>query len=263
MTTDKARQTLRHQIEEARSLRDGPRFSPEFKKWHRDTGVAVERIFGKDGRHLTDFNNITYHLGAFSSATPEHEFHEEYRRGLDNACAILDSMLEELGEYGLDEPEQAGGIDSISLIERLCNRFHLAARQLRSRHAGRSTIEVEDEYDVQDLLHAILHLHFDDIRAEEWTPSYAGGGSRVDFLLKQEGIVIEAKKTRKGLAAKEVGEQLIIDIARYQAHPDCKCLICFVYDPEGRIANPRGIENDLNRQHEQLKVLVTIAPKGT
>jgi hypothetical protein len=263
MTTDKAKQILTGQIEEARSLQNGLRFSPEFNKWHRDTGVAIERIFGKGGRHLEEFNNITYHLGAFSSATPEHKFDAAYRGGLDNACAILESMIEELGEYGLDESEQVGEIDSISLIERVCNRFHLAARQLRSRHSERSTVEVEDEYDVQDLLHALLHLHFDDIRAEEWTPSYAGGASRVDFLLKQESIVIEAKKTRKGLAAKEVGEQLIIDIARYQAHPDCKCLICFVYDPEGRIANPRGIENDLNRQREELKVLVTIAPKGT
>lgn len=121
---------------------------------------------------------------------------------------------------------------------------------------------MEDEYDVQDLLHALLQMNFDDIRPEEWTPSYAGSSSRMDFLLKQEQIVIEAKKTRKTLGAKEVGEQLIIDIKKYRNHPDCKLLICFVYDPEGRIANPRGIENDLNKDHEGLKVLVIIAPKG-
>ena len=40
-------------------------------------------------------------------------------------------------------------------------------------------------------------LYFDDIRAEEWTPSYAGKCARVDFLLKNEKIVIEVKKTRK------------------------------------------------------------------
>ena len=27
---------------------------------------------------------------------------------------------------------------------------------------------------------------FDDIRPEEYTPSYAGGSSRIDFLLKDE-----------------------------------------------------------------------------
>jgi hypothetical protein len=150
----------------------------------------------------------------------------------------------------------------VLIVERICDRFHLVARQLRSRHDNRETLDVEDEYDVQDLLHALLTLEFDDIRPEEWTPSYAGSGSRVDFLLKQEQIVIEAKKTRKGLGAKEIGEQLIVDIQRYQSHPDCRTLICFVYDPDGRIANPRGIENDLNREHNGLGVEVIIAPKG-
>jgi hypothetical protein len=138
----------------------------------------------------------------------------------------------------------------------------LVARQLRSRHDNRTTLDVEDEYDTQDLLHALLQLGFDDIRPEEWTPSYAGGSSRMDFLLKQEKIVIEVKKTRKGLAAKEVGEQLIIDIQKYQTHPDCKSLLCFVYDPEGRISNPRGLENDLSKETNGFKVRVVIAPKG-
>ena len=49
---------------------------------------------------------------------------------------------------------------------------------------------------------------------------------------------------------KEVGDQLIIDVDRYKVHQDCKKLICFVYDPEGRIGNPEGIMRDLNKQHE-------------
>ena len=82
----------------------------------------------------------------------------------------------------------------------------------------------------------------------------------MDFLLKQEQIVIETKMTRGGLSAKEVGTQLIEDIARYQNHPDCKALVCFVYDPESRISNPRGIENDLRRPDDRLKVEVLIRP---
>ncbi len=81
----------------------------------------------------------------------------------------------------------------------------------------------------------------------------------MDFLLKQEQIVVEAKKTRQGLKDKEVGEQLIVDINRYQTHQDCQILICFVYDPEGLIANPRGIENDLNGKHNRLEVKVIVA----
>jgi len=153
-------------------------------------------------------------------------------------------------------------IRQMLMLERLCSRFHLVARQLRSRHSNRDTLHVEDEYDVQDLLHALLTLEHDDIRPEEWTPSYAGGSSRMDFLLKLEQIVIEAKKTRSGLGARELGEQLIVDIQKYKQHPDCRTLVCFVYDPEGRIANPRGIENDLSGDKDGLTVRVIIATKG-
>jgi hypothetical protein len=146
-------------------------------------------------------------------------------------------------------------------IERLCSRFHLVARQLRSRHGHRDTLHVEDEYDVRDLLHALLTLEHDDVRPEEWTPSYAGGISRVDFLLTLERIVIEARKARSGLGASELGEELALDIQKHKQHPDCRTLVCFVYDPEGQIANPRGVENDLSGDKDGLTVRVIIAPK--
>ena len=46
---------------------------------------------------------------------------------------------------------------------------------------------------MQDLLHAILKLHFDDVRPEEYTPSYSGNASKVDFYLPPERLVVEAK----------------------------------------------------------------------
>lgn len=152
------------------------------------------------------------------------------------------------------------GTTQTSALMGIFDKFHLVARELRNRHSGRSTLDVEDEYDVQDLLAALLRLHFDDIRREEWTPSYAGGSARMDFLLKQERTVIEVKRTRRGLGDKELGSQLIEDKARYRAHPDCRKLICFVYDPEGRIANPRGISNDLDSQEDTFEVKVIIKP---
>ena len=147
-------------------------------------------------------------------------------------------------------------------LELLCSRFHLVAGQLRSRHGDRETLHVEDEYDVRDLLQALLTLEHDDIRREEWAPSYAGGSARTDFLLKVEQIVIAAKKTGSGLGARELGEQLIVDVQKYKQNSDCRTLVCFVYDPEGRIANPRGIENDLSGDKDVLTVRVITAPKG-
>ena len=78
----------------------------------------------------------------------------------------------------------------------------------------------------------------------------------MDFLLKREDIVIEIKMTRKGLADKQVSEQLLIDIARYADHPNCDHLVCFVYDPDGRISNAAGLINDIESKHDWVKVIV-------
>jgi hypothetical protein len=59
-----------------------------------------------------------------------------------------------------------------------------------------------------------------------------------------------------------VGEQLLVDIAKDKTHPMCRTLVCFVYDPEGRISNPRGVENDLNDSDSEINVKVIIVPKG-
>lgn len=141
------------------------------------------------------------------------------------------------------------------------DRFHIISRQLRVRHGDRPTLSVDDEYDVQDLLHSLLKVHFDDIRPEEWTPSYAGKSSRMDFLLPEHKIVIEVKKTRKSLTGKDIGDELIIDIERYGKYPNIEHLFCFVYDPEGYVANPKGFETDLSRVRDGLEVQVYVRPK--
>lgn len=59
---------------------------------------------------------------------------------------------------------------------------------------------------------------------------------------------------------KEIGEQLIIDIANYQNHPDCQTLLCFIYDTDCHISNPHGLENDLEKGNDSIKVKVYIRP---
>lgn len=147
---------------------------------------------------------------------------------------------------------------SLDIIEKLLKSFHKMARQLKHRYNDRPVFLIEDEYDIQDLLHAVLRGFFDDIRAEEYSPSYAGGASRLDFLLKKEEIVIETKMASTKLKDKQVGEQLIIDIARYEAHPNCKHLVCFVYDPHNNLKNPAGLEADLSKKHNNLNVKVIV-----
>lgn len=152
--------------------------------------------------------------------------------------------------------------DILKTLELIFSNFHNVARQLRQRYNNRDTISVDDEYDVQDLLHAILKMFFLDIRPEEYTPSYAGTHRRMDFLLKTEKTVIEVKMTRKTLKNQKVSEQLNDDINTYKTHIDCENLVCFVYDPDGWINNPFGFETDLSDQSsDKLQVKAYIFPK--
>lgn len=181
--------------------------------------------------------------------------HRGYYSEADTCVKILENVKEYIDKDFITF-EHKNEVDIDSALNKIFSCFYKVARQLRSRHDNRETLKIEDEYDVQDLLHALLLLYFDDVRAEEWTPSYAGKSARMDFLLKNERVVIEVKKTRLGLADKELGDQLIIDVERYKVHPDCKKLICFVYDPEGHIGNPNGLIADLNNQHEGFATVI-------
>ena len=151
--------------------------------------------------------------------------------------------------------------DPLDLVKGLCSRFHAVARQLRLRGEYRATLSVEDEFDAQDLLHAILRTQFDDIGTDEWTPSYAAGSPRTTFLLNDGRLAVLVKKTRPGLSVKDLKEQLRIDADRYRSHDRCATLLCFIYDPEGRIGNPRSLEADLTSVSDSFIIDVLVAPK--
>lgn len=151
--------------------------------------------------------------------------------------------------------------DAVGLLRKIGNRFHAVARQLRLRHEGRPTLEVEDEYDAQDVVHALLGLEFDEIRRETWQPGYAGGTAHTYFVAPRDRIVIEVKKTRQGVGAKEIASQLEHDTLYYWTHPDCQTVFCFVYDPEARVGDPYGLEKTLTKQVDGQRVEVFISPK--
>ena len=153
------------------------------------------------------------------------------------------------------------GSDPVERVKTLCYRFHSVARQLRLRGEYRATLAVEDEFDAQDLLHALLRIQFDNIETDEWTPSYSSGTPRTTLLLNDGRLAVIVKKTRPGLNAKDLTDQLRIDAERYRSYGCCRTLLCFMYDPEGRIGNPRGLEASLTSVTDSFVIDVLVAPK--
>jgi hypothetical protein len=241
-------------LKDVKSLRANSLTDSAFSQSVSVCSAAIDRLAPRNSQYVKDkeSNNSKY--------SPQQllDFPGLKRTIIDGLEGVLQALRSDYSSGRIRE-QRTSDIPGMLQIERILDRFHLVALQLTRRHADRETLEIMDEYDVQDLLHSLLHLFFDDIRPEDPVPRTAGGTSRMDFLLKAQRVVIEVKKTRQNLADREIGEELLIDIARYRSHPDCDTLICFVYDPERRILNPTGLKHDLELQSdEELSVLVKI-----
>jgi hypothetical protein len=190
--------------------------------------------------------------------------HAAIRRSLNEKLSHLRTLLLRLldGELetkrrGRRVPFADAHLDSIRVVEMLAARFLDVARQIGRRHGNRPTIQLSDEYDYQDLVHALLRVFFGDVREEAYTPDYAGGASRVDFRLPAYRMAIELKHP-KSFGAKSLADQLIVDTDRYSKIPEIRHLVCLVFDEQGIIQNPRGLETDLSKVVAGLSVIVRI-----
>lgn len=67
------------------------------------------------------------------------------------------------------------------------------------RHADSARVPpptLGNEGDLQIIVHAILRLLYDDVRPEDPVSQMAGGSSRVDFTLREAGVIVETKMMR-------------------------------------------------------------------
>jgi hypothetical protein len=137
------------------------------------------------------------------------------------------------------------------LLEKIIKGLPRAMFPLKNRRKSFSYLDFDNEYDLQSLFHALLRPWVRDIRPEDYTPSYAGSSTRVDFLCPKQEAVIEIKYVRDQRHAKNIGDELIIDIGHYNAHEKCKFLWIVIYDPHHLVLNPQGIISDLNGKHQK------------
>jgi len=149
-------------------------------------------------------------------------------------------------------------LDAVKVVLGLGARFRNIERELRFRREDRPTLAVNDEYDAQDLLRSLLAIFFEDVRPEDVAPIHAGASSRVDFILPNFELAIELKFARDSMTSKSLGEELVVDRERYAAKPGVRHLLCLVFDHDGKLRNPRGLEADISREASEAGFAVTV-----
>lgn len=224
-----------------------------YRKFSNFSKVITDMETGKR-IHVDPLFNIIYGASNIENIFENNMYIKDLIEGLPQLKGHLSSVT-----Y-LSKIKRKSNQLKITDLKNILNRFHLFSNQLKRVRKDKSPFLIEDEYDIQILLHSILRLLFDDVRKEEWTPSYAGGSSRIDLVLKKEGIIIEVKYAREKTREKEIGDQLIIDIEKYKQYPNVNTLICFIYNPENWIENPESLKDLLQQETEELSIDIIISP---
>jgi hypothetical protein len=143
-------------------------------------------------------------------------------------------------------------------LTELLRRLPHVARQLRNRQGDRPPFRIEENRDLEDLLRALLALHWDDVRVETRTPRYASR-TQTDFLLSPGALALTAKRATSTLLEAELRRQLEEDADYYRQRPDCRHLVVFVYDPEELLPQPRQLEQTCSSNRDELHVWCLIA----
>jgi hypothetical protein len=225
---------------------------------------SIKQVFGASSDEFAKYRYYAIWKGGYNMNDSEQRKELKFQGGIEDAVKMLDGLIKSLKE---DNDYEEKGVfvrvvtSPVDSLNNIFDRFHAVAKILKHRDRGKEPLLIQDEYDVQYLLHALFKVHFLNITPEDYVPSYAGSNSRTDFTLKEEKVVIEVKITNSKLKDKQIGEQLVIDIARYRSNPACETLFCFIYDPGEYIKNAHSLISDLdNLSTQDLKVIVRIEP---
>lgn len=137
-------------------------------------------------------------------------------------------------------------------LEHLLRRLPRVARELRLRPG--SGLDVREERDLDDLVRALLPIHFDDVRPEARTPRYAPG-TRTAFRLPEVETVVVAHLAGPRVGEAELDRRRAEDVDQYRGR--CRTLVFFVFDPERRL--PDRVEAAWGRPAEDLEVRCVVA----
>ena len=90
------------------------RSSEDFRRWYRNTEIAIRNTFPNYPKYRDDFEKIRYHSMYATSASDQQTF---YHGGLTTASAMLQSMLDEINEYWPDDVPIQDGAEKASPIQ--------------------------------------------------------------------------------------------------------------------------------------------------
>jgi hypothetical protein len=120
---------------------------------------------------------------------------------------------------------------NVSTIFQICRRLRHTAQTLSARKRKKPNFVIADEYDVQDLLLAVLRAHLKQVISEEPFSKVANAASgRADLAIQKLGVLIEVKLARTADDQRRILDDFGKDLNLYAKWPHLKHLIFFIYN---------------------------------
>ncbi|MEZ4887641.1 MAG: hypothetical protein R3E32_23105 [Chitinophagales bacterium] len=164
-------------------------------------------------------------------------------------------------------------LSATELINSILENFENAVIKItdsKERYGGKtanpkktpkSIIKIEDEYDVQDILYVVLKATFPAIKYENPLAKFGGKSTRLDFVLEQEGLIIEVKQiSQSEINDKKFTDQIKVDLQSYHVLDYLKQIIFFIYAPNAiqDITNFKELEGEQTIQGKTFDVKVIV-----
>lgn len=190
-------------------------------------------VFGSNSVEYAHYQNWQAYSPAFITftGTPEQvwkrQCQERYRNGAQRTISEIQTLLAELEQTKrLAMPESKGLKGDLELILTLCRRLPQAQRCLSNRRFNKPAFVMKDEYDAQDLLHALLKAYFKYSVQEQPLGKVAGAASRADLAIEELETLVELKYAHGPTDQQRIVKEFAQDALLYTA---CHWLQHFVY----------------------------------
>ncbi len=150
------------------------------------------------------------------------------------------------------------------MVRDILNNFSNAIQKIiKNRRKEHPNFEIEDEYDVQDILYVILKSVFSNLRDEDAISKVGAKTTKIDLIIREERILVEVKMIKdKDSNETHFIEQLKVDFESYHECKWLRKLFCFVYDPYKKtrdISNFHDLNGDRTKGEHNFNVEVIVA----
>lgn len=229
----------------------------EFSRWKESVAITILTALNNNENHPI-YIRLNKLFSEGQNTAPA--FRRQYLRPaeLKGVESILENVISLL-EDKIYNATSSSANKQMDVLTNIFQNFHRFAQQLQDRQKNAVPIIIENEYALQDFVHAILRLHFNWVEKEFPLPTYCGKASRIDFYLKEERIGIEVKFASKNLMEDKLRKQLIEDKEQYLKSGFFDEIIFFIYNPQMALNKPEVL-NDIEEQTKSCMVRVVVVP---